>query len=101
MGAPEGWGEVGAGYVAAAAVDDDSGCGLGWFSGWGGHGRFGVLESWDFVNRWLFSSFSNEKSLGLFRCGYGSISEVGVRPKRKVVQCVVAPTWSLELEPWR
>ena len=41
MGAPEGRGEVVASYVAAAAVEDYPGCGLGWFSGWGGHDGFG------------------------------------------------------------
>jgi hypothetical protein len=40
VGVPEGWGEVGAGYVAAAAVEDYAWCCLGWF-GLGRHGGFG------------------------------------------------------------
>lgn len=42
MGLPEGGGEVGAGDVAAAAVEDYEGFGGGVF-GWGGHG-FGFGE---------------------------------------------------------
>ena len=47
VGVPEGWGEVGAGYVAAAAVEDYAWLGLGWF-GLGRHGGFGFLEVCDY-----------------------------------------------------
>ena len=70
MGAPEGRGEVGAGYVAAAAVEDYSGGGLGWFSGWGGDGGFvgsGVLGFCESFGGFGFESLTC-KSLGLFRC---------------------------------